>query len=279
MSRCVLKDLGAGGVKLGDNTEHTIGSDNQIESGGRLHAAGEGVWVGLSGDNEVIHNTIRDFYYTGISVGWDWGFKDTAAKNNLIAYNDISEIGQAHLSDMGGIYVLGKQPGSRIENNRIRNVYARGYGGWGIYLDEGSTGWTVEKNVVMNTKTGGFHIHYGGNNVIRNNIFAYAKQDGQLIRSRDDQQGPITFERNLVIAGPKDAPLVVNSWLKRDVKMIGNFYAVPKVPLPFGDDGSGRFVVAVLDKDGNLVGNSPLYKLGFEKIDLRLVGPRHSIDR
>ncbi len=274
IERSRLTDLGAGGVKLGDGTLGTVVTDNVIEGGGRLFAAGEGVWAGLSGDNRIIHNRIRDFFYTGISMGWDWGFKDTAAKNNEIAFNDIRDIGQGQLSDMGGIYVLGKQPGSSIYNNRIDNVQARGYGGWGVYLDEGSTGWTVENNVVTNTKTGGFHIHYGGNNLIRNNIFAFAKREGQLIRQRDDQQGPIQFERNLVVVGPGDAPIVVGNWLKRAVSMTGMFYAAPATDLPFGDDGTGRFVSVKLTKDGLPPKNSEVFRLGFRPIDLRSVGPR-----
>jgi parallel beta-helix repeat protein len=230
--------------------------------------------VKLSGENKIEHNAIRDMYYTGISVGWDWGFHDTAAHDNLVLDNDISDIGQNQLSDMGGIYVLGKQPGSRIAGNRIRHVSARGYGGWGIYLDEGSTSWTVENNVVGDTKTGGFHIHYGGNNLIRNNVFAHAKLEGQLIRSRDDQQGPIRFEHNLIVADPGEAPLVVPSWLKRDVVMTGNLYAVPKTNLPFGDDGTGRFVATTLNADGLPPKGSAVYAMGFLPIDLSGVGPR-----
>ncbi len=192
----------------------------------------------------------------------------------MIAYNDIADIGQGELSDMGGIYVLGKQPGSRIDHNRIRNVDARGYGGWGVYLDEGSTGWTVENNVVTDTKTGGFHIHCGGDNLVRNNVFAYARKEGQLIRQRDDKQGPIRFERNLFVARPGDAPLVVPNWLHRAVVLTGNLYAAAKPDLPFGDDGTGRFVSVEFGSDGLPPKGSEVYRMGFQLIDLRDVGPR-----
>ena len=275
IDHCTMTDLGAGGVKIDDNSSGNTVSDCDIEHGGRFFASAIGVLVKLSGDNEIIHNRIRDFYYTGISVGWDWGFRDTPAHNNHIAYNEISEIGQNELSDMGGIYVLGKQPGSRMDHNRIQNVSARTYGGWGIYLDEGSTGWTVEDNVAMHTKTGGFHIHYGGDNVIRNNIFAYARQEGQLIRQRDDKQGPIRFEHDFVVASPGDAPIVVPNWLKRAVTMTGMLYSAPKTTLPFGDDGTGQFVEAKLDSGGLPPRNSPVFRLGFRPIDLRTIGPRN----
>lgn len=268
-----LMFLGAGGISVGNGPMNCDLSDNIISFGGRIHPSGIGILVRLSGGNTISHNLIQDFYYTGISVGWDWGFADTAAKNNIIEYNKIALIGQGVISDMGGIYVLGKQPGSVIRNNWISTVYARTYGGWGIYLDEGSTGWTVENNIALDTKTGGFHIHYGGNNLIQNNIFAYARTEGQLIRQRDDKQGPITFKNNLIVAGNGDAPLVVPNWLKRDVVMTGNIYSTPPGPLPFGDDGTGKFVKVELDDNGNPKTDA-VYKLGFKKIDMSSVGPR-----
>lgn len=263
-------DLGAGGVKVGHETANTLVRDNRITRGGRLFPSACGIWGGLSGGNRVVHNLVRDFYYTGISWGWDWGFRDTAARNNIIAHNDISLIGQGELSDMGGIYVLGKQPGSVIEGNRIRTVDARGYGGWGIYLDEGSTGWTVRNNLVADTKTGGFHIHYGGNNEIANNVFVGARHDAQLIRVRDDQQGPIVFRNNVVVSLDANVPIVGPGWLKRDVTMTGNVFWTPSRDrtMPFGADATNRFEDPKLDRGG-----LPTIA-GWSGFDPKRVGPR-----
>jgi hypothetical protein len=262
-------------VKLANNTLGNIIADNDISGGGRIFPSACGIWGGQSGDNRIEHNRIRDFYYTGISLGWDWGFADTPAKNNLIANNDISDIGQGSLSDMGGIYVLGKQPGSVISGNRIQNVQARGYGGWGIYLDEGSTGWTVERNLVIGTKTGGFHIHYGRDNVIRRNIFVGAQSDAQLIRVRDDKQGPITFDSNIVVSLDPDVPIVGPAWLKRDVTMKNNIYWSPSQnqPIPFGDDGTGIWLDPKLDRNG-IPTNPEVSKRRLQFIDLGQLGPR-----
>ncbi|MFZ4508008.1 MAG: right-handed parallel beta-helix repeat-containing protein [Fimbriimonas sp.] len=267
---CTFDDLGAGGIKLGNGTSGTTIDSNSITRGGRIFPSACGIWGGLTGHNTIQYNRIHDFYYTGISLGWDWGFRDTEAKENLIAGNDISLIGQGELSDMGGIYVLGKQPGSVIRNNRIQQVFARGYGGWGIYLDEGSTGWTVLNNLVVDTKTGGFHIHYGGNNVIRNNIFIGSRSDAQLIRVRDDQQGPITFEGNVVVSRDAAVPIVGPGWLKRDVSLRNNVFWTPAADrsLPFGADATNKYADPKLDTN-----NIPQIS-GWSGFDLKQVGPR-----
>ncbi|HWA82314.1 MAG TPA: right-handed parallel beta-helix repeat-containing protein, partial [Fimbriimonadaceae bacterium] len=79
-----MSDLGAGGVKVGEMawqrdpdliTEHCLVDDNVIQGGGRLHPAAVGVWVGQNPFIKVQGNLIRDLYYTGISVGWSWGYQ------------------------------------------------------------------------------------------------------------------------------------------------------------------------------------------------------------
>lgn len=56
------------------------------------------------------HNIVRRFSYTGISVGWTWGFGGTGNGNSVISSNYISTIGQGHLSDMYAVRAPDLQP-------------------------------------------------------------------------------------------------------------------------------------------------------------------------
>lgn len=183
VQNCEVYDAGAGGVRVGLTNQPASDAAtgfNTIRSN-RIHAIGfqfpgaVGIWVGQSAHNTVDGNLIGDTTYTGISVGWTWGYGASPSHSNLINRNFLYDVMQGALSDGGGIYTLGISPGTEIKGNVIRGVRAfnnYGSGGWGIYNDEGSSRILVDSNVVLNSDHGGYMLHFGQDNTVSNNVFA-----------------------------------------------------------------------------------------------------------
>ncbi|MGI9073657.1 MAG: right-handed parallel beta-helix repeat-containing protein [Bryobacteraceae bacterium] len=225
-----FSDIGAGGIKIGESvaaksaskrSESNVIADNEMHDLGLVYPGAVGVWIGDSFDNTISRNHIHDLFYTAISVGWTWGYGSSQCKGNRIEYNHLHNIGKEMLSDMGAIYTLGVQPGTIIHNNLIHDVASFSYGGWGIYLDEGSTEILVENNVVYNTKSAGFHQHYGRDNVVRNNIFAFGKEF-QLMRTKAEPHLSFTFEHNIIYFD--EGQLLGSNWSGDGFHMDRNIY-------------------------------------------------------
>jgi hypothetical protein len=290
-----VHDFGAGGVRIGEagiakdpreQTGRVVVDNNIIQQGGAIFPCGVGIWIGQSGTNEITHNDIGDLFYTGISAGWRWGYGESLAKGNLIGFNHVHHIGWGLLSDMGGIYTLGPSQGSRVFNNVFHDIYSFSYGGWGMYTDEGSTGIRFENNLAYNVKNGGFHQHYGRENVIRNNILAFSKLY-QIQATRVEPHLSFTFENNLVYW--EEGILLYGPWDKVRHEMRNNLYWKAGSDSQFdfkgmtlaqwqartNDTGSviaDPLFVNATQRDFRLQPNSPALKLGFKPFDIQQAG-------
>jgi len=288
---CEITHLGAGGVRIGagqfgqpDAGELASGNEVRqclIAHGGRLHPAAVGVWIGHSPHNTLEHCDIHDFYYTGVSLGWSWGYQPSQAHHNTIAHCHISLIGQKVLSDMGGIYTLGNGPGNVLRGNHIHDVACRpgGYGGWGLYHDEGSSGFVSEDNLVHDTSSTTFHQHYGRENIIRNNIFAFGHEGG-LARTREEEHVSFRFEKNIVLTA--GSPIFVSNWTNGRFELKSNVYwdtRHPELAFPggrnFSDWQTATHDTSVLAdprfrdaaaRDFRLADDSPALAQGFRPI-------------
>lgn len=202
-----LRDLGAGGVRVGEakmaatdaaESSRILVDNNHIFDGGRVYAAGVGVWVAQSSENRISHNEIHDLLYSGISIGWNWGLEPNRTHHNVVEFNHVHDLVHGVLSDAGLIYCLGVSPGSVIRHNVFHDLwpYSAPPLGWGIYLDAQCGSYTVENNLVYNTLSGGLMFNNGGHqHVIQNNIFALSANHALWPYS---EKRPSTFRRNIV---------------------------------------------------------------------------------
>jgi len=295
LERCHLRDLGGGGVYIGGGwglheaapTERITLDNCFIHDGSYQFRGAHGVWIGRSSYNTVTHNEIADFDYSGISCGWSWGFQPSSANHNTLDYNHIHHLGNGDgLGDMGGIYTLGISPGTTERYNHIHDVYnyAPVSHGSGIYPDEGSSEILIENNVVYRVRTCPLFQHYGKDNTIRNNIFAFGGA-GQLQRCREDVPCHYIAEGNIVYA---DIPQMLGGvWKNGDWKLGRNLYwSTAGAPVFAGRDfaawqaqgnDAGSVVADPLFVDPargdfGLRPNSPALGLGFQPIDLRQTG-------
>jgi len=215
-----IHDVGAGAIKVnGSNpsepksglTGYTVITDNHIYDCGTVHTSGVGVLLQNTFGTTCSHNHIHVLYSTAISVGWSWTYGPTVCRDNHIEKNHIHDLGKGVLSDMGGVYTLGLQPGTKICGNLIHDIVKSCYGGWAIYPDQGSSHLVIENNISYNTSSSPFHQHFGRENIIRNNIWAFGDEAIiALSRGNDchyggDANSAFTFERNIVVTDNQPA--------------------------------------------------------------------------
>lgn len=294
ITHCTFYDLGGGGIKLGTQraddaplSGHNRITDCEISQIGRQFHAAVGIWLGETGNNTVAHNSVHDSYYSGISVGWTWGYQDTGVQNNLLERNHVYDIGRGWLYDMGGIYLLGRAPGTIVRYNKIHHIRSDDAGAVGLYFDEGSSNVVGEYNLVYRVQGDSFHQNYGEENILRNNIFAFGTRS-QLARGREDGGMYFTAEQNIIYY--EEGELLGWRWTDGNWRMRANLYwDCGDREMSFagwswkewrarGNDDCGLTADPEFADprggDFSLRPGSPAFSIGFIPFDISDVGPR-----
>ena len=183
--------------------------NNTITAIGKQFYGAVGIWCGFTAETVISGNHLYNLPYTGISVGWEWSPIPTPSRDNHLTANHIHHIMQT-LSDGGGIYMLGLQPGSTISDNLIHDVtvnVGRAESN-GMFLDEGTTDVTVAHNIIYNIAKSPLRFHRATTNLVKDNIFSCG--DGlPPVRYNNTREEDITLENNLILQDSDPDDLVV----------------------------------------------------------------------
>jgi len=212
-----FEDISGNAVMVGDGRDRQIGGqvwwqgapgqtalgnavlNNTITAIGKQFYGAVGIWCGFTAETLISGNHLYELPYTGISVGWEWSPNPTPSRENHLTANHIHHIMQK-LSDGGGIYMLGLQPGSIISGNLIHDVtvnMGRAESN-GMFLDEGATDLIVSDNIIYNIARSPLRFHRATTNLVKDNILSCG-DDIPPVRYNNTRQEDITLENNLIL--------------------------------------------------------------------------------
>jgi hypothetical protein len=186
----VITDTAGGGVSVGEVDDYFQDNPALMTTGdtiagtaisyvGQDYSDTIGIWAGYTRDLTVTHNDIGHTPYSGMSLGWGWGYASPCAMQaaegladcahgtnyaggNYITDNYIHDVMNT-LYDGGPIYTNGGQAGDVVNGTPVDSVLAGNYVSIGnhddnmLYQDEGSSYWHTYDNVV-NFAAGGSWI-------------------------------------------------------------------------------------------------------------------------
>ncbi len=103
------------------------------------------------------------------------------------------------------VVVYPAPPGSPIPESAAYAVTVNGQD-LAVYADEGSSYILIEKNLLHHTSSECLNLHYGRENVVRNNVLAFSGL-GVVSLSAAGDWNSMTLERNIILA--HDRPVLV----------------------------------------------------------------------
>ena len=188
---CHISHVGSSAIRIGHGNatsgaqngfEDSVIRNNLLEDSARFIRQSVALYVTIARDVKILHNSIHDTSYSGISIGWKWDSSNLPYESpsyNLkrveIAYNLIEGM-MSDMSDGGGIYTLGGNAewGHTELFNSMHHNYVivddntgAGKGRFmALYHDGASSNWHSYSNTVRtafphNPGLGAFYVQIG----------------------------------------------------------------------------------------------------------------------
>jgi hypothetical protein len=197
----VFENIGGNGINLGETdgretAENLTISDCLIKMCGNQFFGCVGVWIGMAKNCKITKCEITNLPYTGISLGWKWDDSPTTCEGHEISHNHIHHVMQI-LSDGGGIYTLGRQPGTVLSHNHIHHIplNAGRAQSNGIFMDQGSSAMIVRNNRIHDIAKSPIRFHKAKENTIQDNTLGIEKGENPFTFNATDSK-IITFKDN-----------------------------------------------------------------------------------
>jgi hypothetical protein len=259
----------------------SIAEDNLIYRIGAIEKQSAGIEISMAARITVRHNSIYHVPRAGINIGdGTWG-------GHLIDDNDVFDT-VLETGDHGSFNSWGRDrywSANREEMNRgvaadpslvsldalaptvIRHNRMRCDHGWDIDLDDGSSNYVIEDNLLL---AGGIKLREGFNRIVRNNVVV----DNTLHPHVWFANSADVFEHNIVMTGYQ--PILMNHWGKSiDFNLFPTVAALEHAR-DRGTDahsaaGSARFVDP---REGNfaVAAGSPALLIGFRNFSMNDFG-------
>ena len=222
-----MEHLGRSGVVLAPGSSDNRILANRISDIGEVRFFSGGVMGAGIRNTLIAHNDIRRSARYGISIK-NWN-PQTVNSDNTIEFNRIRDTAR-QTADAGAIEMLGRSGNdtrSIVRFNDIRDTGglatdAQGqwlvrYKGFGIYLDDMTSGVTVQGNLLENTGMAAIFLHGGDNNRVADNVTVMNDGKDRFLRLEcvpsAGQAGRMhgNVADGNVVAGPSPKEQLVNS--------------------------------------------------------------------
>jgi hypothetical protein len=204
VSDCLITNIGGNGINVGE-AQHdqpaqridVIG--NTIGRVGQRFFGAVGIWIGNANHVQVARNHIHHAPYTGISAGWTWAPHPSPCHHINLVRNHIHDC-MLILSDGGGIYTLGRQPGTVLRENVIHDIRpnAGRAESNGVFFDQGTSELLVEDNVIYRVHRSPLRFHLCEENTVRDNTLV-VPEGVPPYRYNSTDPAKITYENNHLV--------------------------------------------------------------------------------